>query len=41
MTELLLKAIYDQLTHIDIQKTINQPLVDFMRKEKDECFEVG
>ena len=38
MTELLWKAIQDQQTHIDIQKTINQPLVDLMRKEKEECF---
>ena len=28
MTELLWKAIQDQQTHIDIQKTINQPLLD-------------
>ena len=38
-TELLGKAIQGQQTHIDIQNTINRPLVALMKKEKEECFE--
>ncbi|KAL5266928.1 hypothetical protein ACHWQZ_G004092 [Mnemiopsis leidyi] len=38
MTEFLWRAIQDQRTSINIKQSINQPLIEIMKKKKDEDF---